>query len=850
MDNLIPTIARSSFFSTLGKLSVKIISFAFTIFIIRWLGDAEYGQYTLIWSYVTIFAMFSDAGLNMYALREIAQKNPQSQYIAGNITVIRLILAGLTMVLLIVTARLLNYPERFQLYVLLASIILLLYAVQDTLDTVLQAHERFDLAALAIVAGQLVFVVVGAVLLIAGWHITGLIIAALLNVLVSAVLAWYLLADYSPSLRWHIKPAWWPGFIQASVWFGLIKLGLSWSLKIDIVILSWFWLDKMVGWYGAAYAIVLGVVVISNSVNAALYPTLSRQYAQQPANMLQIYQLVLKYLLLLSLPIAGGVFLTADKWVTLLYGMDFGPTAAALKILIWVIPLTFTSEFLRYALLATAQERAAGWGLAGAILFNLIFNLWLIPHYGLLAAAFIAVVTEALLVIFYGRQLFAAPKSLDWGQVLLKPLLATLILMAIIKLAAPISLPGQLLLGVIIYAGSIWKLGIVNADEYKLVLNLFQRTRERLSMFAVNKTVESSPLVSVFIPAYNADRFLSQAIDSVLAQTYQNYELIIVDDGSTDHTADILKRYQADPRITIHRHPENRGMATAWNVGLSLSQGELIAKLDADDFYEPDYLASMVDFFQKHQQVGLVFSGLNLIYADGRREPEMRFLRSWVREREQFLPTLLHLCVIRSPTVCVRRACYDQLGDFVEQMRIHADWEMWVRIAANYPVGFVAHRLANYRVSYGLNITAQAAIDGRSMQDLQLWLKLLENNELPYQLSETEWNIFRWGIYEIEMHFAAMAAFNNNPTMQKTYTAFAEQLLPTHLPSSEMERMRRVYTSLHQGICAFREYQLKEARGYFLQAIKTGPKYCKPFWIWNKLLLTFIGKTKWGIMYK
>jgi hypothetical protein len=84
--------------------------------------------------------------------------------------------------------------------------------------------------------------------------------------------------------------------------------------------------------------------------------------------------------------------------------------------------------------------------------------------------------------------------------------------------------------------------------------------------------------------------------------------------------------------------------------------------------------------------------------------------------------------------------------------------------------------------------------------------------------------------------------------MRRVYTAFAEEVLPNQPPPAQMERMRRVYTDLHQGICAFRENQLTEARRYFLQAIKTGPVYCRSLWIWSKLLLTFVGRTKWGIL--
>lgn len=840
---------RNSLFSTFGRLSIKAISFVFTIFIIRWFGGEDYGRYLLIWSYITIFAMFSDAGLSMYAIREIAKKTADSRYIIGNIILLRLILATVTIFFLIGVAWFAGYDRQFVWQILLASTILLLYAVQDPLDAILQAHERFDLATTALVSGQLVFVMLGAVLLSLEWHIMGLIVAALANVVVSIILAGqFILTRYPDSLRWRLQPRRWPSFIRASVPFGLIKLWLSWSAKIGIVILSWFWAEEMVGWYGAAYAIILGFVSLSNAINVAIYPTLSRQHIEAPAKMSKFYESSLKYLLLFTLPIAGTIFITTERWVTLLYGPEFNASATALAILIWVVPLTFVTEFFRYILLATDRDRAAVQALGIIVAVVIALNLIFIPVYGLTAAAASGVFAEFLLLILYIRPLKSDLSSIDLTNSVIKPALATLTLISVLILTAPAGIIWQSVLGGAAYAAAIWLLRIINRKEYNLLLTMIKPPRPRPTV--THSPTSGTPYVSVFIPAYNAAPFLVQAIDSVLRQSYQNFELIIINDGSTDQTRQILTAYETHPKVTIHHHAHNKGMAPTWNEGIDLCRGELIAKLDADDFYEPDYLQVVVTFFEKHPPVGLVFSGLSLIYPDGRREPEMAFLNSWVREQRAFLANLLRLCSIRSPTVCVRRDCYNQLGGFNEKMKIHADWEMWVRIAANCPVGFIARRLANYRMSYGLNCTAQAAIDGRSIADLQLWLGLLDCDELPYRLTDHEMKQFKAGIYDLEMHFAGVAAYHQRTDTQQAYVTFAEQIYPHQLPPQELERMRKVYLNLHQGICAFQERQLPEARHYFLHAIRTGPSYCKPLWIWSKLLLTFIGKTKWGVMYR
>lgn len=826
--------ARNSVFGAFGKVSIKLIGFLFTVLIVRWLGDEAYGQYALIWSYVVVISILSDAGLSLYAIREIAKKQTDSQYIVGNIIIIRVILALTSMTLITLMVWLLGYSGQFVFYVLLASNVLLLYALQEPLDGILQANERFDLSVVAIMVGLLVFIGVGAILLWMGWHITGVIAARLLNVLMSILLVWKLLANYRQDLQWRIQPALWPQFIRASLPFGLIKLWLSWSSRVDTIILAWFWPEQMVGWYGAVYALILGITVISSSINAALYPALSRQFNRDVQSLPKIYAGVLKYLLIISLPIAGVVSLTADKVIQLLYGAEFAPAGLALAIMIWVVPFAFISEFLRHVLLVVNREQEALRGLILAVLVNIGLNIWLVPYYGLLAAAGVAIITEATLTLLYLRQLRLELGSIRLMNEVFKPLLVLLVLMVVVKSLSPLPLLLEISLAGLIYLFTLWFFRVVKSDEYWPLLNsLKYNGKTRLSNFAKAKEVQSLPLVSVFIPAYNAARFVTQAIESVLAQTYPHYELIIIDDNSTDGTATLLQQYQTHPKITLYCNPTNIGMAPNWNVGLRLCHGELIAKLDADDFYEPGYLAAVVELFQKNQRVGLVFSGLNLIYPDGRSEPELVSLHSWVRNRATFLPMLLQNCLLRSPTVCVRRSCYEKLGNFIGQMHIHADWEMWTRIAANYPVGFVAQRLANYRMSYGTNCTAQAVIDGRSIADLRLWLKLLAEDKLPYRLNSKELEKFKWGIYDLEMHFASMAAYHGHYEMQLAYTVFAEEVLPHQSSPAEVENLRWVYTNFHQGIYAFREKKIKEAWHFLLQT------FAAPIPIWSKVPLGF-----------
>ena len=119
---------------------------------------------------------------------------------------------------------------------------------------------------------------------------------------------------------------------------------------------------------------------------------------------------------------------------------------------------------------------------------------------------------------------------------------------------------------------------------------------------------DNQPLVSIIMPVYNCEKYISEAIESVLSQSYQNWELLIVDDGSTDHSPEIIDRYaQKDVRIQSF-HNKNEGVSAARNFALSKISGELVTFIDSDDVYHPDRLQRMASVFENHPACDIVFS--------------------------------------------------------------------------------------------------------------------------------------------------------------------------------------------------------------------------------------------------
>jgi len=202
-----------------------------------------------------------------------------------------------------------------------------------------------------------------------------------------------------------------------------------------------------------------------------------------------------------------------------------------------------------------------------------------------------------------------------------------------------------------------------------------------------------TPLVSVVVPNYNCGRFIAGTLESVFAQTYPAFEVIVVDDGSTDDSASVLARYEG--RIRLLRQP-NQGVSAARNHGIRESRGELIAFLDADDLWDPEKLAKQVPLFES-RSIGLVYCAVEYIDEAGRS-----LGTNFTGRRGRVLPSIALLdgtiVLAGGSTAVVRRICFEKAGHFDRQMSTAADWDMWRRVACHYEIDVVREPLMKYRL--------------------------------------------------------------------------------------------------------------------------------------------------------
>lgn len=210
---------------------------------------------------------------------------------------------------------------------------------------------------------------------------------------------------------------------------------------------------------------------------------------------------------------------------------------------------------------------------------------------------------------------------------------------------------------------------------------------------------------SVIIPVYNAEKTIGDALESVAAQTCADYEIIVVNDGSTDQSEGLIKKYMRPPLNITYVEQINKGAAAARNAGIRIAKGELIAFLDADDLWDKDRLAAGLETMDKNPQARLVFSdmrhmaGGTLVHASYLHERGYQNLSSG-----RIYDNLLKENFIFTPTVTLRRDVLKEAGYFDEALPIGEDYDLWLRIARLYPVYFIDRPLVTRR-RIGSNIT-------------------------------------------------------------------------------------------------------------------------------------------------
>jgi glycosyltransferase involved in cell wall biosynthesis len=256
--------------------------------------------------------------------------------------------------------------------------------------------------------------------------------------------------------------------------------------------------------------------------------------------------------------------------------------------------------------------------------------------------------------------------------------------------------------------------------------------------------------VSIVVASYNHARFLAKRLDGLQAQTYDDIEILVIDDRSTDNSLDVLRPFASQPGVSVMSRPKNGGWVVTFNQGLEASTGEFLLFANCDDDCDPRLLARLVSAMHAHPTAGIAFCRSLLIDAEGKAlgtDFDLRQASFRARCATDTLITgaemsrfLLHSCTIpNTGAALIRRECFDIVGQFTEDYKVIGDWDFFFRVAARYDVAYVAEPLNWFRQHVGTirNTSKAGLICGE-------YLRLLLAQLHQVDLSWTERAMFRF----------------------------------------------------------------------------------------------------------
>jgi glycosyltransferase involved in cell wall biosynthesis len=209
------------------------------------------------------------------------------------------------------------------------------------------------------------------------------------------------------------------------------------------------------------------------------------------------------------------------------------------------------------------------------------------------------------------------------------------------------------------------------------------------------KNSNTLPLVTVIIPCFNREKFIKSTLESVMNQTYKNMEIIVIDDGSTDNTRDIINKYEDTIKILEHSNRSNKGQSASINLGLKHSKGEYIAILDSDDLFIKNKIEQQVSFLINNNEIGLVYSNGFAIDINGAK---LYKLYSKDHKETNIPEKILLNCYFLVPSnSLIRRTAFEKAGEFDESLRSAQDHDMAIRLAEITKFAYLDEYLFCYR---------------------------------------------------------------------------------------------------------------------------------------------------------
>jgi O-antigen/teichoic acid export membrane protein len=407
--NRLQLIAKNTAVMFTANMASKILAFFYIMYTARYLGAREFGILSFALAVIGVFSIYTDMGLNPYMVREVARDHSLSGIYLKSLTKIKIVFCILTYGFITIFLFALDYPADTVMVTHLMALSLIFNALASISYALFQSFEQMEYVSL----GQ----IINALILLAGTiaaihlHLSTVSFAAL-NLLASIITFFYALfalrsklpqvfhfltlpiSDHNPEITYK-------DMVRQALPFGLSGLFIGIYYYIDTIMLSLLVPDanQAIGWYNAAYRIVIFLMVIPSAIISALYPILSKSFLSQGKELIFIFERSTKYIISISMPACVGITLLAPQFIHIIYGSNYQGSSICLQILVWSFLFAAIGAIFGNTLNAINRQTSLTVITGIGMICNITLNLVLIPRYSYNGAAWVADLTRLLIII-------------------------------------------------------------------------------------------------------------------------------------------------------------------------------------------------------------------------------------------------------------------------------------------------------------------------------------------------------------------------------------------------------------------------------------------------------------------
>jgi O-antigen/teichoic acid export membrane protein len=402
MRNLLPRARKNIVLKFLSEGLIRSLAFLFVIVTARYLGDLDYGRYSLAYFFAGMLTLFSDMGLNTVLIRDVSRDPGLLNRYAGNILFIKILFSLIFLLLGPGLLFILGYSRDLTLMILLSMVYMQGVHLLDFFVALTNSLERMEYELLIKGLYKSLVVAVPIFFLWLGYGLWGLLISLVAAYGISCLLSGWIIWKKITPLNLRREMILWKKLLRSAWPIGLSTLFITVYARIDMVMLSMFGVSPAeIGWYAVPVKIVEMFSLFPLLIMAGLFPIFSVLISEDRETLKRTYQKALSYLTMVSIPLVLTTIFLSDSWMVFFFGSAFTNSTPSLKILILTLPFIFLNYVLINTLIALNLEKMITWGSGLAILFNVGLNLVFLPRYGYLGASWTTVATEMLLSVCF-----------------------------------------------------------------------------------------------------------------------------------------------------------------------------------------------------------------------------------------------------------------------------------------------------------------------------------------------------------------------------------------------------------------------------------------------------------------